>query len=81
MSLADEQNLKTAWPTIWLLCTILIGFFLTYNLARIDYWMYSHDAEFLNNKEYRENRSAWTSMPRENLDSRNKPLAASLSDG
>lgn len=58
------------WALVWFLVVLVGGSYLTYRLALIDRWMYSHNAQVLNQGALRENRSALTSLSSEASDSR-----------
>lgn len=46
------------WAVVWAVGAIAVGALLTYNLSRVDNWMFQHNGEFLDYVAYRDNREA-----------------------
>lgn len=58
------------WALVWFMVALVGGMYLTYRLAVLDHWMYTHDAEVLDYEAYSENRKAFSSVPSEITDTR-----------
>ncbi len=55
---------------VWFFAMIIGGTCLVYKLSAIDLWMYTTGGDLINNKDYRENRLAATSIGSERIDPR-----------
>ncbi len=60
------------WALFWFVAVLLGGVTIVYKFASIDRWMYDNNAEFLDMKQYKENRVAQTSIPSESIDPRSQ---------
>lgn len=59
-----------SWAVVWFFGAIIVGSGLTFLLSNIDHYLYNTNAEVLDYEKYRNNRSAFTSVPKEAQDPR-----------
>jgi hypothetical protein len=62
----ETQN----WAVVWFVSAIFLGASLTYFFSNLDFFMYNSNAEVLDFKKYRENRTAFSSIPTDSIDAR-----------
>ncbi len=60
------------WAVVWLVLVLILGTFGVYKASRLDEWMYTHNAQFLDYDKYEENRKSASSIPMGEVDPRAK---------
>ena len=58
------------WALVWFVAVLIGGITLTSQLARIDSWMWTNNAQVLDYRQYAENRETFTSLGTERVDPR-----------
>lgn len=59
-----------SWAVVWFFGALLVGSSLTYFLSNIDFYLYKTNAETLDYEKYRNNRAAFSAVPKEAQDPR-----------
>lgn len=65
-----EVGSTQRWAVVWFVVVLGIGASLTFAFSKIDWWMYTNNAQVLDFRAYEENRSAFTSIGSEVDDTR-----------
>jgi len=63
--MSEDSSSRVLLASVWFICAVSIGLFLTYKLSRIDNQMYTSGGEYLDIPMVRENRTSQTMIPAE----------------